>query len=52
MLVADFSKIPRGNRTITTNSNLVVIEGGLAGSFNDRKPSNHKYYCFSRKYSH
>jgi hypothetical protein len=31
MLVQDFSSITRGNRTIPTQSDLVVIGGGLAG---------------------
>lgn len=31
MLVQNFSQLTRGNKTITTQSNLVVVGGGLAG---------------------
>lgn len=31
MLTQDFSQITRGNKTVTTQSNLVVVGGGLAG---------------------
>ncbi len=31
MIVQDFSQVTRGNKTITTQSDLVVIGGGLAG---------------------
>jgi FAD dependent oxidoreductase len=31
MLVQNFSEVTRGNKTVTTQSNLVVVGGGLAG---------------------
>jgi FAD dependent oxidoreductase len=31
MIVQDFSQVTRGNKTVTTQSNLVVVGGGLAG---------------------